>query len=416
MIDFKKNYYMSSVVWVGRGLVLGILIGFFCYILTRAVTLANIFRTNHPFILLLMPIAALCIAFVNKISGDKVTKSGDIAMDIINERVIAKTNPGKITKNKSVSPMLGPVIFITTLITHLVGGSNGKEGAGVQIGTSLACLQAKLERKLFNRQYDSNEMETWLIVGAGGAFGALFNAPITGTMFGLHVSFPNSNRFDSWVPCLSCNIASCYVSHLLGASVIEIPNIQSIEVTIPIILICMVLGIIAGLIGRLFIYTTHFFSQLKKKFSSNAYIRAIIFGTIIAIVAISVQLLTGESWYNGMSLELLTNAKWYSFLVKIVLTALATAGRFSGGEVVPALVIGASAFRPLATFLPIPAATLAMLGSVGVLSGSSNLPLVGTLMAFEVFGFTNPLLIFIVCSFSYISSGNFSIYQHQLKI
>ncbi|MFA7107925.1 MAG: chloride channel protein [Sphaerochaetaceae bacterium] len=423
MRDNRKDLYISSLIWIGRGVVLGTMIGICCYILSMAVVFMNKIRTEHFFVLLFIPLGALLIAWIYNIKGKGFRKSGDLALDIINEQVLSKINPGRITvksdwatDNKGISPLLGPIVFITTLITHLVGGSNGKEGAGVQIGTSLACFQADLERRIFRKKYDPKEMETWLIVGAGAAFGALFNAPITGTMFGLHVACPTNNRFESWIPCLSCNVTSCYVASYLGIPVIAIPFISSVEITVPMLVLCMFLGIVAGFIGRLFIFSTHIFSRLSKKISKNEYKKVLISSLVLTVFAVGIQLLTGESWYNGFGLELFSDSTWYSFILKILLTSMATACGFTGGEVVPALVIGAAAFRPLAAFLPIPAATLAMFGCVGVLSGSSKLPLVGTLMAFEVFGFTNPILIFIVCSFSFISSGNFSIYKHQMKL
>ena len=419
----RGNLYISSLIWIVRGMVLGTMIGICCYVLSLAVAFINEFRTNHFFVLFFIPVGALLIAWIYNVNGRGFRKSGDLALDIINEKVLQKINPGKVTvekdwetDNKGISPLLGAIVFVSTLITHLVGGSNGKEGAGVQIGTSLACFQAEFERKIFKRNYDHKEMETWLIVGAGAAFGALFNAPITGTMFGLHVACPTKNRFESWIPCLACNVTSCYVASYLGIPIIAIPYIASIEITIPIFLLCMLLGVIAGFIGRLFIFTIHIFSRLSKKISKNEYKKVLISSLVLTIFAVGIQLLTGESWYNGFSLELFSDSHWYSFLLKILLTSMATASGFTGGEVVPALVIGAAAFRPLAAFLPIPAATLAMFGCVGVLSGSSKLPLVGTLLAFEVFGFTNPILVFIVCSFSFISSGNFSIYKHQTKL
>jgi len=423
MKDNRRNLYLSSLIWVGRGIVLGTMIGICCYVLSTVVASINEFRASHFFILFFIPVGALLIAWIYKVDGHSLRKSGDVALDIINEQVLSKINPGRVTENKDwdtdkigISPLLGPIVFITTLITHLLGGSNGKEGAGVQIGTSLACFQAEIERKIFKRNYDSKEMETWLIVGAGAAFGALFNAPITGTMFGLHVACPTKNRFESWIPCLACNVTSCYVANYLGIPIISIPLISSVEITVPMLFLCMLLGVFAGFIGRFFIFSIHVFSRLSKKISKNEYKKVLISSLVLTAFAVGIQFLTGETWYNGLSLELFENSSWYSFILKILLTAMATASGFTGGEVVPALVIGAAAFRPLAAFLPIPAATLAMFGCVGVLSGSSKLPLVGTLLAFEVFGFTNPVLVFIVCSFSFISSGNFSIYKHQTKL
>lgn len=411
-----KQTLTDQVIWVLRSLILGAVIGPLCYLLSSAVGWTQSFRSSHSWIIFFLPAGALFIMWLYNAVNPMLRESSGTTMDIINWNIRKRTNP---TENpdapqRSISPWLAPVIFLSTFISQLCGASTGKEGAGVQIGTSISSLFSRIEQKVFHFSR-SGDMGIWLCIGSGSAFGALFRAPVAGTLFGIMVASPSIARFDAMLPCLTGSITAVFLSSMLGIGTPSIAGIKVLPWNIGYAVAALALGIIAGLLARLFFVCGRWARKAASHLMPNPYVRASVCGAILLACFAGEFLIAGDLEYCGLSVSLLNDSRPWSFAIKLVLTAITMAAGFTGGEVVPTMVIGAAAFRTLGLIIPIPLPVLAVFGAIGMLSGTTNLPLVCFALGLEVFGFQNAEYLFIICVMSFIVSGRDSIYPNQIK-
>ncbi|MEA4860461.1 MAG: chloride channel protein, partial [Sphaerochaeta sp.] len=163
----------------------------------------------------------------------------------------------------------------------------------------------------------------------------------------------------------------------------------------------------------------HLTKVLFAKVTPNPYKKALLASTLLLIASLIIRWISGSFAYNGLSIDLIIDAEYGNThmlapLYKLILTALTIGSGFVGGEVIPILVIGATTGSLFAPFLPIPVSALSMFGAIGMLSGSTKLPLACFVLGLELYGFGNPTALFLVCSVAYIFSGRLSIYERQI--
>lgn len=314
----------------------------------------------------------------------------------------------RINKGEGRIPFrMAPLVFFGTFITHLFGGSAGREGTGVQIGASLSSKIGEL-LKLKGLDY------TILIIsGVSSGFGVVFGTPIAGTIFGLEVTTIGKMRYEAIIPC--------FISSYIGNFIAELFKVQhshynmgsslsGVDVFFKVIF-CAVLF---GLTSKLFAELTH---SLKKFFANkvpNSSLKSFIGGVIIIIIV----LILGTRIYLGLSLNLLSDAfnqpvPKEAFMIKLLLTSLTLSVGFQGGEVTPLFVIGATLGNLLAGILGLPIEFLAGLGMIGVFAGATKTPITSFVMGIELFGSANIGFIFISCVVSYLFAGKSTIYTSQ---
>ncbi|MGP1418180.1 MAG: chloride channel protein [Sphaerochaetaceae bacterium] len=408
------NTLKEQTLWVIRAVALGLLVGPACYALSAAVGFAQQIRIQHWWGIFALPPAAAAIALLYNRVDPVLRESSGMTMDIINWNIRKRISPSqKDEPQRRISFLLAPVVFASTFVSHLAGASIGKEGAGVQIGTSIASFMCRMEKRLFRKKRES-DAGIWLCIGSGAAFGALFKAPIAGTLFGIMVASPNITRFDAMLPCLAGSLMASLLSSALGIKTPFIAGVTELPWSVSNIMIVLLLGIAAGLGARLFMFSIRGAGKLAVRFFPRQYTRVAVCGTVLLCGLLAVYLVTGELEYAGLSVSLMNDSRPWSFALKLALTAVAISAGFTGGEVVPALVVGASLFRSLSVFVPLPVETLAVFGAVGMLSGTTNLPLVCLALGIEMFGFVNVQYLFIICVMAFIVSGPDSIYPNQL--
>lgn len=411
-----KQTFKNQTFWVFRSLLLGIIIGPACYLLSYLIGLAGTVRDSHWWLIFALPLAGAFISWGYNRIDPVLRESSGTTMEIINWNIRKRTNP---TENpdapqKSISPWLAPVILVSTLISHIFGASIGKEGAGVQVGTSISSFLARTEMRLMKSD-SSQDMGIWLCIGSGAAFGALFKAPIAGTLFGIMVASPNIARFDAMLPCLVGSLVASFISSSLSIGTPFVLGVVDLPWSIKNALIALCLGVAAGLLARLFFVCSMTARKLSSRLLPNQYVRTVVLSFVLVLCFVLIYLATGSLEYCSLSASLMNDSRPWSFVIKILLTVISLAAGFTGGEVVPTLVIGASAFRALGLIIPLPLPTLAVFGAIGMLSGATNLPLVCFALGLEVFGFANFEYLFIICVMSFIVSGRDSIYPNQLK-
>jgi len=419
----------SSRFWILRSLILGLAVGAAISALTLSIGWATSFREGHPFLIFFIPVGSVLTALLYVKIGPYLKDGASQVIQMINLGIIDIAHPSSIgfkqdpeSHYSKISTKMAPLLFVNTFITHLVGASGGKEGVGVQIGASIGSNLYRFERYLFYRNsttVDIKQQGVWLISGAGAAFGALFNAPVAGTLFGLQFSSPRENRTDSLLPCLISSVTACLLGQALNVHTFRPLAVEPFPLTLKTILALSLMAIAFGLFSRIFCLVVHFTKNLFAKIKRNLLLRAFVASSTLLFATLIIYAFSGSFQYNGLSLDLLVQAQLgktslASPFFKLLLTALTLGSGFVGGEVIPLIVIGATSGSLLASLTTIPVSALAMFGSIGMLSGSTKLPLACFVLGLELFGYGNPLSLFLVASLSFVASGRLGIYEKQI--
>lgn len=422
----KRLFTIPVVAWTLRALILGCAVGPVIALLTFLVERAGMIRVANPLIIFAIPLGALLTALLYQKIGSYLKEGGSQVIDMINQGILDIAHPTSIgyqqdqtIHQQRISTKMAPLLLINTFITHLVGASGGKEGVGVQVGASIGSYLGRFEEKLLHTPKPIHQKGIWLISGAGAAFGALFNAPIAGTLFGMQFSNPRVNRTDALLPCLVASFTACMVSQALHIKTLVPVSATSFPLDLQTILMLLIMSILMGLASRVFCHLIHLTKTFFAKITPNPYKKALLASSLLLIASLIISQISGTFAYNGLSIELIIDAEYgntsmFAPLYKLILTVLTIGSGFVGGEVIPILVIGATTGSLFAPFLPIPVSALSMFGAIGMLSGSTKLPLACFVLGLELYGFGNPTALFLVCSVAYIFSGRLSIYERQI--
>lgn len=395
-----KNIKITSkylIKWLLISLLIGLLVGaiaaFFLINLMKVTAL----QTNHNYLLFLLPISGVICAYIYDKYGANSIKGTNLIIEQANKKT-----------NEKVYLRLIPLVLFGTLSTHLFGGSAGREGTGVQMGGAIAANLGKLLK------LNDNDYKIIIICGISAGFSAIFGTPLAGTVFGLEVLTLGVIRHNALLPAFLSALFANIVAIYLGAThahynVGDIPTLD-IEIFIKI----LIAGIIFGLVGLLF---TKFLTIIKKYYTQlfKTPVKKAFVGGLI-IIALVYLLNTRE--YLGLSLNMIENAfttpsSPLSFILKMIFTVLTLGAGFQGGEVTPLFGIGATLGSSLSTLLILPIGFLTALGFIGVFNGATNTPIACFLMGLELFGFDIALYLLLICSISYVCSGNSSIYSSQ---
>lgn len=412
------------MTWCIRGVALGLIIGPIITLLTDLVLFGTNLRIAHPWLLLTIPIVAVLEQLIRSRSGEKVENSAAQIINLINETFnpIEEKKESNTTflDDRGLPPViLAPILLVNTFLTHICGASGGKEGAGVQIGSAVSAMAAKAESRVFHTRYDPRLREAYLICGAGGAFAALFSAPLSGCLFGMFFANPRVNRNDTFLPCLATSMSSALSSQALGIPKIAVVTPGLMQFSTAITLKVVLVGVIFGLIGRFFCFFTHELREYFRKISKTK-THSEFYASILLVVLTGIFYLINHDFdYNGLSTPLIETAgegetPLMAPIYKLVLTAVTVAAGFTGGQIVPLLVIGATFGSTFANLLDMPAACMAMFGAMGLLSSGSKLPMVCFLLGLEMFGTANFVYLFAVTVIAFSVSGNRRIFESQI--
>lgn len=401
MNEFKKHIKESELIsivflrWFLLASISGVAVGVVISFFLKSLQWATYTRESNPWLLYMLPIGGAFVSYLYAKYGKDSAKGNNL--------IIERINAGE----GSVPFRMAPLVFLGTVITHLFGGSAGREGTGVQIGASIS---SKIGDFLKLKGMDYTIL---IISGVSSGFGVVFGTPIAGTVFGLEVSTLGKMRYEAIIPCFISSYIGNFIAELfkvqhshysMGAS------LNGIDVFFKVIL-CAVLF---GITSKLFAELTH---VLKKFFATkipNASLKSFIGGIIIIIIV----LILGTRIYLGLSLDLLSNSfnqpvPKGAFIIKLLLTSLTLSVGFQGGEVTPLFVIGATLGNLLAGILGLPIEFLAGLGMIGVFAGATKTPIASFIMGIELFGSANIGFVFIACVISYVFAGKSGIYTSQ---
>ena len=413
MMERKTDTAMRIAFNTARSIAAGAAVGLFITIFANTVSLMGKINTAHPFLIILIPLGALATLKIYQRLGDAYRKTTVSAIDTIHDMEDeAKIKPGRI------SPWMGVVAYIAAAISHLTGASVGKEGVGVQIGLSIGELFTKAERRFLWRGSHGRE-DYYLMTGSAAAFGALFGSPISGVLFGLMFATPDVLRLDALYPCLISSYTAVYVAEKLHIHRMIIPAFTELEATLGNLTLIIVFALMIGLMARLFIFLLARYRDYITKMYGSKIMSAIVPATLVTLLSILIYGITGAFDYNGLSLDLLYRSidgrgvPPYAFALKALMVFLSISAGFVGGEVVPLLVTGGTFGYAFSSILGLETAPFAVLGAIGMLSGGTNLPFVCFALALELFGYSEPVLLFMTVAIAYLASGEKGIYHHQ---
>ena len=390
----SKWYIKTAFKWSLIALLIGIICGAVGAVFSISISKVTVLRISYPYLLYMLPLAGITIVFIYK----KFNVSGLGTDDVI---VAAR-------EGSNMQFLQVPAIFIGTILTHLCGGSAGREGAALQIGGGIA---NKLSRTL---KLNQNDTKILTRVGMAAFFSALFGTPVAATAFGTMVVNVGTIPYSAVFPGLLASIISADLAAFLGASP------EKFHVAAPVfshvmLLKVAVLSVLCAVVSILFINILHFVGDLYKKYFNNAYYKVIFGGFLIIILTIILQ--TGD--YNGAGVNVIERAiehgqaKPFAFLIKILFTAITLEAGFKGGEVVPSFFIGATFGCWIAPLLGIPAGFGAAIGMIGVFGGATNSFLSPLFLSVEVFQSAGFLYFAVVSIICYLFSGYSGLYSSQ---
>jgi H+/Cl- antiporter ClcA len=386
-------------------------VGSLCALFLWALDQATRLRFLHPWLLFGLPFAGAAIGFLYHWKGRAAEGGNNLIVEQIHE-------PGA-----GVPLRMAPLILVSTVVTHLFGGSAGREGTAVQLGGSLASGVGKLFR------LNAADVRILLMGGIAAGFGAVFGTPIAGAVFALEVLAVGRIQYVALAPCLAAAIIGDWACHAWGIhhTLFHISYLAGaadggfhVE---PLLLIKIALcGVAFGVVGLLFAEANHIFSALMKQALPFAPMRPFVGG----LVVIGLVYLCGTRDYLGLgvwspdpdavTISTLFNGAHihaWSWALKLVFTVVTLGAGFKGGEVTPLFFIGAALGNALSGLLGAPTDLLAAIGFVAVFAGASNTPLACTLMGIELFGSTHTVYIAVGCRVAYLCSGHSGIYLSQ---
>jgi len=395
-MDIKKIALFASK-WIFICVLTGIFSGSVSAFFLITLEWVTQFREDHNWIIWLLPISGLCIGLLYHYWGKDVVKGNNLLLE-------EYENP-----KKTIPLKMAPMVLIGTLITHLFGGSAGREGTAVQMCGAIAD-QFKGVFKL-----DNSDRKTLIILGISAGFASVFGTPLAGALFALEVLYFSKINFKSSV--LSFLVA--YIAYFtvefwqVKHTHYHIPVVP--EMTIVNLAWIIVVGILFGLSSMLFSRTTHFWSSLFSKTIKYPPFRPFVGGIILAVAIYFI----GTTKYIGLGIPTIVDSfsnpkESYDFLLKIMFTGFTLGAGFKGGEVTPLFFIGATLGSALSLLVPLPIALLAGMGFVAVFSGATHTPIACTIMGMELFGLESGVFIGIACVVAYFSSGSVGIYHSQI--
>ena len=310
-------------------------------------------------------------------------------------------------KRKEIPLILIPLVMISTWITHLFGGSAGREGVAVQIGATLSHYFTKY----FHFPKNGKVL---LITGMAAGFAGLFQTPLTALFFAMEVIVIGKIEYEALLPGFIASFIASYTSHFLGLEKFSVNIQQYANVNdMKHIMLMILLGIIFGIVGRLFSTALSVSKTFLKDKIKNSYKRI---GYVSIILVIGLMIFKGR--YSGLGTNLIElsfhqNVTVYDWFLKLIFTVITLAIGFQGGEVTPLFSIGSTLGFILAYLFHLPIELCAALGYAGVFASATNTLFAPIMIGLEVFGGSNMFAFIIVCIFAYLINGNKSIYTAQ---
>ncbi|SHM28047.1 voltage-gated chloride channel family protein [Flavobacterium xinjiangense] len=392
-----KKIISLSFKWVSICILIGLFSGTASAFFLVALEWVTQIREHNNWIIWLLPVGGLIIGLGYYYFGQEVVKGNNLLLE-------EYENP-----QKTIPLKMAPLVLLGTLITHLFGGSAGREGTAVQMGGAIADQFTSLFK------LDNSERKIVLILGISAGFASIFGTPLAGALFALEVLYFSKINFKSILLSFVVAYAAYFTVELwkVKHTHYSIPVVP--EITFTSLLWTILVSLLYGLAAMLFSRSTHFWQNLFSKTIPFPPLRPFIGGIILALTIYFI----GTTKYIGLGIPMIVHAfstpnASYDFLIKILFTGFTLGAGFKGGEVTPLFFVGATLGSALSVVVPLPIALLAGMGFVAVFSGATHTPIACTVMGMELFGIETGIFIGMACLIAYFSSGSVGIYQAQI--
>lgn len=381
--------------WLCYAGLTGILVGLAASLFSLGLGWATQLRIMHNELIWLLPLGGLVIVFLYRKAGIIKSRGTNLVIS-------------SVRSEEPLPFVTAPLIFISTMITHLFGGSAGREGAALQLGGSLA---QQLGRWF---HLNANDLRLITMCGMSAAFSALFGTPITATIFSMEMISVGIMHYAALVPCTIASIIALEIAKLFGihgeSFLIQIIPTFSLSLLLKVI----ALAILCAYVSILFCWMLHQGSLWMEKLFKNSYLRIFVGGCFIIILT-----LIFKTDYNGAGMNIVARALEESsvrpeaFVLKALFTAITLGAGFKGGEIVPSFFVGACFGCLMAPILGIPASFGAAIGLLVLFCGVTNCPMASLFLGIELFGLQGVVLFLIADAVGYMMSGYYGLYNEQ---
>ena len=393
----NPQYYVKAFLkWALLGLLVGTVGGLLGALFHHALHFVTHLRTEHNWLIFLLPLGGLLSVAIYRVFGLRNNRGTNEIIDAILD-------------GKPVSPMVAPVIFLASAITHLFGGSAGREGAALQLGGSVASGIGKLLKL-------SEKDRTVLIMsGMSAVFAGLFGTPLTATIFCMEFESVGTLFTPALLPCYLAAFVASRVSFALGVHAETYILSTAVSLGVATVLRFAVLAVLISLLGIAMCKVFHGAEHLAAHHLPNPFLRIAVGGVLIA----GTTLIVGDHRFNGAGMDMALGAvagstDWYNFLVKMLFTAVTLAAGFKGGEIVPTFCIGATFGCLVGGLLGLEPGVAAAVGLVGLFCCATNSPLASIVLSVEMFGGANLYLFALICVICFVLSGHSGLYASQI--
>ena len=398
--NIKESYQHSYFLYLKliiASIIIGLIVGIIDTIFGRGLLLIGDIRKEYLYYFVpFLALAGLLIVFIYQKFAGKTGKGMGLIFEV-----------GHGTE-KEIPLRLIPIVTVATWITHLFGGSAGREGVAVQLGATLS--------HRFNKYFNfPDKSKVFLVTGMASGFGGLFQTPIAALFFGLEVLALGNLQLYALLPAVVAAFTASWTSSFLGLEKFTHIVNTNLSITPMTFVKFAILGIIFGIAGNLFVYLQSFLKKFAAEKIKNPYYRIFIIGIFLSVIL----LLLHEGRYTGLGTNLIENSFsgkqifGYDWILKLLLTTLTLAAGFQGGEVTPLFSIGASLGVVIAIFFGLPIEFVAAAGYISVFGSATNTLLAPIFIGGEVFGFNNLPFFVIIVIFAYLVNRKISTYGLQ---
>ena len=394
-IAHNAHRVLVSVKWVIFAILVGTVVGLCGSAFYFGMSYVTSLRTAHSWLIFLLPVGGLVIVGLYHLFHDEKDTGTNLVISAIHS-------------GDELPFCMAPLIFVSTLITHLFGGSAGREGAALQMGGSIGNALGRLFR------FDEKDKHVMIMCGMSAAFSALFGTPMAAAIFPMEMVSVGVMYYIALVPCVISSLVAHGIAVSFGVSnelflIGEVPAfgiLSSVKIS--------VLAILCALVSILFCVILHQTEHLYKKLFKNPYLRVFAGGCLVVLLTC----LVGSQSYNGTGINIIENCingtvRPEAFLLKMIFTALTLGAGYKGGEIVPSFFTGAAFGCLFGNLLGFSPTLCTAVGMTSVFCGVTNSPITSLLISFELFGYDGMPYFLLATAFSYMLSGYFGLYRSQ---
>ena len=385
----------SFAKWIVFSILAGVVVGSIGTLFYFCLSWVTKLRGNNPWIVWFLPIGGVLIVGAYHLLHNEKDSGTNL--------VISSIHSGD-----ELPLRMAPSIFFSTLVTHMLGGSAGREGAALQLGGSIGNAIGKVFR------FDEKDRHIMTMCGMSAAFSALFGTPMAAAIFSMEVVSVGVMYYAALVPCVIAALVAHAIAAYFGAEA-EIFLLQSLpDFTVGSAVKVSVLAVLCAFVSVLFCILLHQAAHLYQKFFTNPYIRIFVGGCIVIVLT----LLVGDQTYNGSGIDLVGHCmngkvRPEMFLLKMLFTAATLGAGYKGGEIVPSFCIGGTFGCLFGTLLGFSPSLCTAVGMAAVFCGVTNSPITSLLISFELFGYEGMPYFLLAIALSYMMSGYHGLYHTQ---